>query len=215
MSINSPIIFTHQSTALAHVFVSLANLDLGFELCFYNGMDDYVKMWLQLVFPFYLIFIAALLIIASRYSIKVQRLTSRRALAVLATLFLISYTKILRTVSNVLFFYSTITDLPSNKTTILWSVDANIPLFGIKFTILFITCLILLIIIVPFNVVLTFTRTLSRHRLINYFKPLLDAYQGPYKINIITGHAGLQLIIRAVFFGISSLDKNMNSSIGD
>ena len=52
VSINSSIIFTHQSTALAHVFVSLANLDLGFEMCFYNGMDDYVKMWLQLAFPF-------------------------------------------------------------------------------------------------------------------------------------------------------------------
>ena len=213
VSINSPIIFTHQSTALAHVFVSLANLDLGIEMCFYNGMDDYVKMWLELAFPFYLISIAILLIIASRYSTKVQRLTARKVLAVLATLFLLSYTKILRTVSNVLFFYSTITDLPSNKTTLVWSVDANIPLFGIKFTMLFIACLILLIIIIPFNVVLTFTRTLSRHRLINYFKPFLDAYQGPYK-NQYYYWPGLQLIIRAVFFGLSSLDKNTNLPIG-
>ena len=162
VSINSPIIFTHKSTALAHVFVSLANLDLGFEMCFYDGMGDYVKMWLQQAFPFYLISITTLLIIASLYSTKVQRLTSQRVLAVLATLFLLSYTKILRTVSNVLFFYSTITDLPSNKTTVVWSVDANVPLFGAKFTILFIACLILLIIIIPFNVVLMFTRKLSR-----------------------------------------------------
>ena len=49
------------------VFISFANLDLGIETCFYNGMDSF-KMWLQLFFPFYLIIIAASIIIASRYS---------------------------------------------------------------------------------------------------------------------------------------------------
>ena len=213
VSINSFIIFTHEQTAVAHVLVSLANLDLGFEICFYNGMDDYSKTWLQLAFPVYIIFIAMLLIITSRYSNKVQRLTARRALPVLGTLFLLSYTKILRTVSYVLFFYSTITDLPSNKTTIVWSVDANVPLFGAKFIVLFTACLILLIIMIPFNVVLTFTRILSRHRTINYFKPLLDAYQGPYK-NRYYFWPGLQLLIRAIFFGLSALDKNINLAIG-
>ena len=213
VSINSFIIFTHKRTAVAHILVSLANLDLGFEMCFYNGMDDYSKTWLQLAFPVYLIFIAMLLIITSRYSNKVQRLTARRALAVLGTLFLLSYTKILRTVSYVLFFYSTIMDLSSNKTTIVWSVDANVPLFGAKFIVLFTVCLMLLIIIIPFNVVLTFTRILSRHRTINYFKPLLDAYQGPYK-NRYYFWPGLQLLIRAIFFGLSTLDKNINLAIG-
>ena len=213
VSINSFIIFTHEQTAVAHVLVSLANLDLGFEICFYNGMDDYSKTWLQLAFPVYIIFIAMLLIITSRYSNKVQRLTARRALPVLGTLFLLSYTKILRTVSYVLFFYSTITDLPSNKTTIVWSVDANVPLFGAKFVVLFTACLILLIIIIPFNVVLTFTRILSRHRTINYFKPLLDVYQGPYK-NRYYFWPGLQLLIRAIFFGLSALDRNINLAIG-
>jgi len=26
---------------IAHTLISLANLDLGIETCFYNGMDDY------------------------------------------------------------------------------------------------------------------------------------------------------------------------------
>ena len=182
-------------------------------MCFYNGMDDYTKMYLQLAFPVYLIIIATLLIIGSRYSTKIQRLTARGALAVLATLFLLSYTKILHTVSNVLFFYSTITELPSNKTTIVWSVDGNVPLFGAKFIVLFTVCLILLIIIIPFNVVLTFTRILSRYRTINYFKPLLDAYQGPYK-NRYYFLPGSQLLVRAIFFGLSALDKNINLAIG-
>ena len=147
VSFNDHVFFTDTKHVFTPVytFISLENLDLGIQTCFYNGMDDYSKLWLQLAFPFYLTFIATLLIITSRYSITVQRHTARRALPVLATLFLLSYTKILHTLSSVLFSYSTITHLPSKHTTVVWSVDTNVPLFGIKFTILqlFIACLIL------------------------------------------------------------------------
>ena len=182
ISINTPVFFNELNHFTpTYTFISLANLDLGIQTCFYNGMDDYAKMWLQLAFPFYLIFNATLIIITSRYSTTIQRLTARRALPVLATLFLLSYTKILHILSNVLFFYSTFTHLPSKHTTLAWSVDANVPLFGVRFTILFIVCLILFLILVPFNVILLFTRPLSRFKFINKFKPLLDSYQGPYK----------------------------------
>ena len=93
--INSTALF--QTFTPVYTFTSLANLDLGIQTCFYDGMDDYAKMWLQLAFPFYLIFIATSLIITSRYSSTIQRLTARRALPVLATLFLLSYAKILHT----------------------------------------------------------------------------------------------------------------------
>ena len=88
-------------------------------------------------------------------------------------------------------------------------MDANVPLFGVRFTILFIVCLILFLILVPFNVILLFTRTLSRFRFINRFKPLLDAYQGPYKTNYYY-YTGVQLLLRAMFFAISSLERNIN-----
>ena len=214
ISINTPVFFPRiNHFTPTYTFISIANLDLGIQTCFYNGMDDYAKMWLQLAFPFYLIFIATLIIITSRYSTTIQRLTARRALPVLATLFLLSYTKILRIVSSVLFFYSTIADLPSKHTTLVWSVDANVPLFGVKFTILFIVCLILFLILVPFNVILLFTRTLSRFRFVNKFKPLLDAYQGPYK-DTFHFWTGLQLLLRVVFFGLSSLDRDSNLIAG-
>ena len=74
---------------------------------------SYAKMWLQLFFPSYLIIIAISIIISSRYSTRILRLTYTRSLPVLATLFLLSYTGVLRTVSTVLFSYSTITHLPS------------------------------------------------------------------------------------------------------
>ena len=214
ISINDHVFFTNNKHVFTPVytFISLANLDLGIQTCFYNGMDDYAKMWLQLAFPVYLMLIAALLIATSRYSITVQRATARRALPILATLFLLSYTKILRTVSSVLFSYSTITHLPSNDKTLVWSVDANVPLFGIKFTLLFIVCLILFFVLIPFNIILLFTRTLSRFQFINRFKPLLDAYQGPYKQRFYYW-TGLQLLIRALFYGISTLDTSVNLAV--
>ncbi|XP_065895735.1 uncharacterized protein [Dysidea avara] len=214
ISINTTVFFPKVSKFTpAYIFVSIANLDLGIQTCFYNGMDDYAKIWLQLAFPFYLIFIAISLIIMSHYSNKIQRLTARRAIPVLATLFLLSYTKILLIVSSVLFHYSKLIHLPSEHSTIVWSVDANIPLFGVKFTILFVTCIALFLILLPFNITLLFTRTLSRYKFVLNFIPLLETYQGPYKMKYYYW-TGMQLVIRVAIYGISSLDKNINLTIG-
>ena len=213
IGINSTTFFPYNQNTLAYIFISLANLDLGIQTCFYNGMDDYAKMWLQLAFPFYLIFIATSLIIASRYSNRIQRITAHRALPVLATLFLLSYTKILRTVSIVLFFYSSITHLPTKHTKHVWSIDPNVSLFGVKFTSLFVVCIILFLILVPFNATLLFTKILSRFNIVTKFKPLLDAYQGPYKIEFYYW-TGLQLMLRTIFFGLSSLDTKINFAAG-
>ena len=181
------------------VFISFTNLDLGVETCFYDGMDSYAKMWLQLFFPSYLIIIATSIIITSRYSTRILRLTYTRSLPVLATLFLLSYTGVLRTVLTVLFSYSTITHLPSDHQELVWSIDASVPLFGLKFTILFITCLALFLLLIPFNITLLFTRYFLRFRIINRFKPLLDAFQGSYKDKYYYWVA-VHLAMRSLFF---------------
>ena len=190
------------------VFISLLNLDLGIETCFYNGMDSYAKIWLQLFFPFYLITIAVSIIIASRYSSRILRLTYTRSLPVLATLFLLSYTGVLRTVLTVLFSYSTITHLPSGHQQIDWSIDASVPLFGLKFTILFITCLVLFLLLIPFNITLLFTRYLLQFRLINCFKSLLDAFQGSYKDRYYYWVA-VHITLRSLFFTFYALKTKL------
>ena len=210
IGINSTIILS--SNKLAYILISLANLDLGIETCFYDGMDDYAKIWLQLMSPLYLIIIAITLIITSRYSTRVQRLTAHRALPVLATLFVLSYTKVLRTVSYALFFYCTVTEIPTKYSKVVWSVDVNTPIFGLKFLILFVVTIVLFVILLLFNTVLTFTRILFYFKLVSHFKPLLDAYQGPYKDKFYYW-TGLQLVMRAVFFGLSALDRNANMMI--
>ena len=191
------------------VFISFTNLDLGIETCFYNGMDSYVKMWLQLFFPSYLIIIAVSIIIASRYSSRILRLTYSRSLPVLATLFLLSYTGVLRVVLTVLFSYSTITHYPSGDKQILWSIDASVPLFGSKFTILFITCLVLFSILIVFNITLLFTRYLSRFRIVNHCKPLLDAFQGSYKDKYHYWVA-VHMMFRSIFFSLYAFQVKLS-----
>ena len=200
ISINSSVFLINDKVFKPlQVFISFTNLDLGIETCFYNGMDAYVKMWLQLFFPIYLISIAFSIIIASRYSSRILRLTYSRSLPVLATLFLLSYTSVLRTVLTVLFSYSTITHVPSGHQELVWSVDASVPLFGLKFTILFITCLVLFLILLFFIIILLFTRCISRFKSINYFKPILDAFQGSYKDRYYQWVA-VHIILRSTFF---------------
>ena len=194
------------------VFISFANLDLGIETCFYNGMDSYAKMWLQLLFPSYLVIIAVSIIIASRYSSRILRLTYSRSLPVLATLFLLSYTGVLRVVLTVLFSYSTITHYPRGDKQIVWSIDASIPLFGLKFTTLFITCLVLFLILIPFNITLLFTKYLSRFRVVNYFKPLIDAFQGSYKDKYYYWVA-VHMIFRSIFFSLYAFQVKLRLTL--
>ena len=193
------------------VFISFINLDLGIETCYYNGMDSYAKMWLQLFFPLYLILIATFIIIASRYSYRIQRLTYTRSLPVLATLFLLSYTGILRAVSTVLFSYSTITELPSGHQQLVWSIDASVPLFGVKFTILFITCLVLFLILIPFNFILMFTRFLQ-FKIVHHVRPLLVTVKESYKSECYYWFA-LNIVIRNIFLTLYTVRANIQLMI--
>ena len=201
VSINDSVFLVNDVFKPLRVFISFINMDLGIETCFYNGMDSYAKMCLQLFFPSYLIIIAISIIIASRYSSRMLRLTYSRSFPVLATLFLLSYTGVLRVVLTVLFSYSIITDYPSGDKQIVWSIDASVPLFGIKFTILFITCLLLFLILISFNITLLFRRYLAQFRIVNYLKPLLDAFQASYKDRYYHWIA-VHIILRSLFFSL-------------
>jgi len=85
-----------ESTDILSVFIAWLNLDFGVETCFYKGMDAYSKTWLQFVFPVYIWVIVGLIILASHFSRRFTKLLGNNPVSVLATLILLSYTKILR-----------------------------------------------------------------------------------------------------------------------
>ena len=146
------------------VILSLFNLDLGIETCFYHGMTEYDKTWLQFAFPLYLLCIVGVLAITSRYSSYVERLTRKRVIPVIATIFLLSYTKILLVTAKVSFYYTTVNKLLKHKTEkkLLWMWDTNVSVFEIKYISLFVICLLVFtFILLPFNFLLVFTTNVN------------------------------------------------------
>ena len=131
------------------VFIAWLNLDLGIETCFFDGMDEYTKTWLQFVFPIYVWILVGLIIIVSNYSSKITRLLGSNPVAVLATLFLLSYAKLLMPSLTFL-------DYPNDVQIAVWLHDANIKyLHGKHIALFLLASLTLLLLFFPFTLLLT------------------------------------------------------------
>ena len=134
--------FFKDSSFLSY-FIAWLNLDLGIETCFYQGLDAIAKTWLQFLFPFYVWVMVITIIVASHYSTVASRLSGNNAVQVLATLFLLSYSKLLRIVITI---FST-TDLvyPGNSKHWVWLYDGNVDYLRGKHVPLFLAGLLKLI----------------------------------------------------------------------
>ena len=197
-------------------FIAWINLDLGIETCFYNGLDAYVKTWLQFVFPLYIWFLVITIIVLSHYYTLAARLSGRNAMPVLATLFLLSYAKLLRIIITV--FQSTDLEYPDKSVRKVWRYDGNVDYLTNKHIPLFIAALLLLFISLPYTAILIFIQYLQRwssYRVLFWvkkLKPLFDAYTGPYK-DKHRYWTGLLLLVRIVLFLIFSMNTRASSDV--
>ena len=186
------------------VFIAWMNLDLGFDTCFYDGMTAYAQTWLQFAFPIYVWMLICLIILISRHSIKVSKLLGHNPIAVLATLLLMSYTKVLRIITDVFSFVRL--DCPDNIRVLVWRKDANVPYMKAEHLFLtVVTSLVLLFLFLPYTVLLLVGYKLYRFsdrkgfKWINRIKPLLDSYYAPY--NKKTRYwTGFLLLIRCALY---------------
>ena len=82
------------SSNFVTVFISWINLDIGFDVCFFEGMDGSAKAMIQLLFPAYIFLLVIIVIILSEYSSKFSRLVGKgNPVAVLTTMILLSNSK--------------------------------------------------------------------------------------------------------------------------
>ena len=95
------------------LFISWLNLDLGIETCFFNGLNAFTKTFIQLVFPLYVWTIVWLIILSSRYSSKIAKVFGKNTVPVLATLFLLSYAKLIQLIVTALSY--TFVEFPYGK----------------------------------------------------------------------------------------------------
>ena len=122
---NHHIFFPHTSNNPASIFIAWLNLDLGIQTCFYNGMDAYAKTWLDWVFPVYIWVIVGFLVYVTDRSVTMTKLLGSSPVPVLATLFLLSYAKLLRTIIAALSL--TVLHYP-HRDVVVWVHDENVSL---------------------------------------------------------------------------------------
>ena len=213
VQVNRHLFFPNTVNVLT-VFIAWMNLDLGIETCFYNGMTTSQQILLQFAFPIYIWILITLIIITSRYSVRASKLIGHNPIAVLATLLLMSYTKILKIIIDA--YSSAQLEYPDNKTVTVWLKDGNISyLQSWHLLLTIVTSLVVAFIFLPYTLLLLLGYKLYRFsrrkhmRWLNRLKPLLDSYYAPYKIHT-RYWTGFLLLVRCALYIEFSLGKEMS-----
>ena len=184
IEINRTIFLQVETQNVLSIFIAWLNLDFGIKTCFYDGMDAYSKTWLQFVFPVYIWVLVGLMILVSNFSHRFANLLGNNPVSVLATLILLSYTKILRTL--IASIHITYLEYATYNRSV-WLYDANIDYLSGKHIPLFLVAVLVFFLFLPYTFLLLFgqwLQAISHLRLfswVNKLKPFLDAYHAPYK----------------------------------
>ena len=142
---NKSVLLPFQETSLVIVIISWLNLELGIDTCYFPGMDNYVKIWLQLAFPAYVVLLIVVVINISSYSMKFSKLIGKKdPVATLATLILLSYAKVLEICFESLSVG--ILEYPDSTSEPLWLLDATIKYLSGKHIPLFIVAVLVLLV---------------------------------------------------------------------
>ena len=208
VQVNRQLFFSNSKYGIVlTVFIAWMNLDLGIETCFYNGMTAHAQTWLQFAFPIYIWILIIFIIITSRYSVRVSKLIGHNPIAVLATLLLISYTKILKIIIDV---YSSAKLEYKSDTAHVWLKDGNVPYLESWHLLLTVVTSLVLVFLFLLGYKLYHVSGRKHMRWLNRLKPLLDSYYAPYKKHTRYWTGFLLLVRCALYIVFSFEDANIN-----
>ena len=208
---NSAVFFPSSEPSFPSVFVAWLNLDIGIDVCFFDGLDAYTKTWLQLVFPVYIVSLVIIVIIVSEYSPRFAGLIGKRdPIATLATLILLSYAKLLSVTITALSF--AVLDYPDGSQETVWLPDGNVKYFQGKHVVLALVALLIILIGVPYTILLFLWQWLVRAPKWKLFKwtrntklnALISVYHAPYNSKY-RYWTGLLLLVRVVLYICASV----------
>ena len=216
---NSNIYFPFGRPKFITTFIAWLNLDLGIDVCFFDGMDAYWKTWLQLAFPAYLVFLVIAVIVMSKWSSKFSQFVGKRnPVATLATLILLSYAKFLHVIIAALSF--TILHYPDGSREVVWLPDATVSYFLSKHSALFIAALFVLTICTAYTILIFSWQWLLHLQNKRYFRWFLNQklslFIEPYHVPYTPHHrywTGLLLLVRIVLYLTSAVNMSGDPSI--
>ena len=184
-------------------------------------MDIYTYSWLQFLFPFYVWFLVGCITLACRYSQSIAKRLGKNPVAVLATLLLMSYSKIFSAIIIPLTWISLTYYTASNETqSVVWMYDASMQYFGepkhIALGLFAILCIA--VFILPYILLLFFGHWLQGcsnwwiFSWLNKIKPFMDAYHAPYRKHT-RYWTGLLLLSRLGLFLTFAINANGSEGV--
>lgn len=209
---NSNIFFPFSRPNFATAFVSWFNLEIGFDICFFDGLNSFWKTFLQLIFPAYIFLLVVIVIIFSEISSKFSKLIAKRnPVATLATLVLISYAKFLHTIIASLSF--AVLYYPDGSRRMVWLPNASIDYLQGKHIALFAVAILILLVGLTYTFLLFSWQWLLRHKHRKLFKWMryqklchfIEPYHAPYTVK----HrywTGLLLLVRVFLYIVSAIN---------
>ena len=193
-----------------YIPLALINLGLGFETCFFDGMDEFSKAIIQFIFPFYLIALLIIIIIAAhKYNLKVFRIrfVARRSVPVLATIMLLTYSGLINAVIYGL-QYTNIYDVDSGTHQVVWLHQPELEYFKGKHIAVGVLCLVVTVFyLLPLTIVTLFGDLFvicSRNLWYSHF---LDVFHGAFRYPFGFWF-GTRLIFRIVFITLNITINN-------
>ena len=218
---NESVYFSQQHIILSYipVFISWLNLDIGFDTCFFEGMDAYAKTWLQLAFPIFIIFLVVMIIWISSCSTRFSTLIGKRnPVATLATLILLSYTKLLQVV--ITSFSFVVLKYPNGQSETHWLPDASIKYNDGKLIALVCVAALILVLGLLYTILIfswQWLLRLSTWKLFAWTKnqklnTFINTYNAPYTAK----HrywTGLLLFVRVVVYLINAFSVSIDPRI--
>ena len=182
VSVNANIYFRGAGQGFLFWFVSWVNLELGFPLCFFDGMNEAEKIGLQYAFPTYLLLMIGGIILLSQRSKLMQRIVARHSgIHVLATMFYLTYSKILRTVIDGTTLVTLVIE-DSGKSETVWFFDGNRNRNSPETTFFIVFgSLTIVFFILPYVFVMTFSKYVQRVVRSPRLDAHIDASHAPFK----------------------------------
>ena len=211
MAANKSAILSSSKVRFFSIFISWLNFDVGFDACFFDGMDMYVKTWLQLAFPLYIILLVIVIIKLSYHCDAFGRLIGRRdPVAMLATLVLLSYAKLLQTIITA--FSSATLDYPDGSKKYVWLPDATVEYLTGKHAVLFFVALLILLAGLLYTLLLLTWQCLlhcPRRQIKLIMSQKLSSFLQTYHLPYTPKHrywTGLLLLVRLIIYLISGFN---------
>ena len=171
--------------SLTRSFLLMLNLNLGFPLCFYNGMTELWKAGLSLLFPLYLLTIVVVLIILSRYSLRLSNRIAHSSVQVLVTVVHLSFTSMFTAISNVVIPINIYTNDTSNPILKIWYRDGTVEYGkGDHLILMILTIVVVGPVLLSYITILVAGRPLMRvGKFREYIRPVYEAIHAPYEHN--------------------------------